>query len=87
MADARRKCLSWASFSEITAQDASNIARKTPNVSFFVRVQTAFYGYKVEIDDGELAVESLPGWKNLPFGPYLGSYLKALAKANDDLMQ
>ncbi|KAF1361326.1 hypothetical protein EJ07DRAFT_111828 [Lizonia empirigonia] len=79
--------MNWPDFSERAAQDASNIARNTPNVSYFVGDLANFHGYKVVIDEGQLAFEELPGYQNVPSGANLGQYLKTLANHNDAYMK
>ena len=94
----RRKCLvvsikpqtqnmSWQNFIESAAQDASNIARNTPNVSFFVGGLNVFHGCNVKIVEGELEVGFLHYYRNLAFGQYIAAYLKTLAVSNDDFMK
>jgi hypothetical protein len=94
----RRKCLSisirprastsnWPDFSERAAQDASNIARRTPNISYLVGDVNYFYGCKVVIDQGSLITEPLPGAQNMAFGATLGPYIKGLATYNDNYMK
>jgi hypothetical protein len=94
----RRKCLVVSirpqtsnthldDFAEIAAQDASNIARNTPNLSFFVGDQVHLHGYRVNIVEGDLTVEKLHAYGNLPSGQNLGAYLKTLAISNDDIMK
>ncbi|PZD29759.1 hypothetical protein A1F96_04883 [Pyrenophora tritici-repentis] len=96
--DPRRKCLvvsirpqastmAWLDFSERAAQDASNIARHTPNVSYFVGDLTHFHGYKVVIEPGQLTLEQLIGYQNVPSGANVGQYLKTLASHNDEYMK
>lgn len=56
-----------ARFHERAAQDASNIARNTLNVSFFIGGLNVFYGCNVKIVKGELEVGFLHHYRNLAF--------------------
>lgn len=95
----RRQCLvvsikpqtqkmSWDDFAERAAQDASNIARKTDEVVFFVGDLTVFHGYQVQIEGpDELSVAELSEWQNRAHGLGMASDFKTLAIYNDNNMK